>query len=147
MKFEDLINEQLKNAMKAQDKVRIDTIRSIRTAIIEFNKSGIGREMTEEEGLKMLNTLAKKRKEAIEMFEKGNRPELAEKEKQELVIIQEFLPKQITEEEVRQIIQQILSENYATQQDFGRMMGLAMKQLTGKFDGSKVQAIIKELLS
>ena len=147
MKLEDLINEQLKNAMKAQDKVRIDAIRSIRSVIIEFNKSGIGREMTEEEGLKMLNTLAKKRKEAIEMFEKGNRPELAEKEKEELEIIQEFLPKQLTEEEAKQIIQQIITENNATQKDFGRMMGLAMKQLTGKFEGGKVQDIIKELLS
>jgi hypothetical protein len=147
MSLELIINDELKNAMKAQDKIRIETIRSIRSAIIEFNKSGIGREMTEEEELKMLNTLAKKRKESIEMYEKGNRPELADKEKQELHIIQEFLPQQLSEEEVVVILKKLIADNNATVKDFGKMMGMSMKLLAGKFDGAKVQQILKEILS
>jgi uncharacterized protein YqeY len=146
MNLEQKITEELKSAMKAQNKVRIEAIRSIRSAIIEFNKSGIGHEMTEEEGLKMLNTLAKRRKESIEMFEKGNRPELAEKERLELAIIQEFLPKQLTEEEATVIIKNLITEQNATAKDFGKVMGMTMKLLSGKFDGAKVQSILKELL-
>jgi hypothetical protein len=146
MKFEEKINEELKNAMKNQDKVRMDTIRSIRSAIIEFNKSGSGKEMTEEDGIKLLNSLAKKRKESIEMYTKGNRLELAEKEAQELAIIQEFLPKQLDDEEAKKMIQKLIADNNATAKDFGKMMGLSMKLLSGKYEGSKVQAILKELL-
>lgn len=147
MSLEIKINEELKSAMKAQDRIRMDALRSIRSAIIEFSKSGIGREMTEEEELKMLNMLAKRRKESIEMFEKGNRPELAEKEKLELAIIQEFLPKQLSEEEVIVLIKNLITENNATAKDFGKMMGMSMKLLSGKFDGSKVQQILKDILA
>lgn len=146
MNLEEKINEELKSAMKNQEKVRLDAIRSIRSAILEFNKSGIGRAMTSEEELKLLNSLAKKRKESIEMYEKGNRPELAEKESQELKVIQEFLPKQLSDEEVQSIIQKVIAENNATAKDFGKIMGLVMKQVSGKYDGSKIQAILKELL-
>ncbi|MGB9702060.1 MAG: GatB/YqeY domain-containing protein [Candidatus Kapaibacteriota bacterium] len=146
MNFEEKINEELKNAMKNQDKVRIDAIRSIRSAIIEFNKSGSGKEMTQDEEIKLLNSLAKKRKESIEMYNKGNRPELAQKEAQELAIIQEFLPKQLNDDEAKEIIQNLIAENNARAKDFGKMMGLAMKMLSGKYEGAKVQAILKELL-
>jgi len=146
MNLEEAINEELKTAMKNQDKVRLDAIRSIRSAILEFNKSGIGRAMTSEEELKLLNSLAKKRKESIEMYEKGNRPELAEKESQELKVIQEFLPKQLSDEEVQSIIKKVIAENNPTAKDFGKIMGLVMKQVSGKYDGSKIQAILKELL-
>lgn len=146
MNFEEKINQELKNAMKNQDKVRIDAIRSIRSAIIEFNKSGSDKEMTQDEEIKLLNSLAKKRKESIEMYSKGNRPELAEKEAQELAIIQEFLPKQLNDDEAKEIIQKLIAENNATAKDFGKMMGLAMKMLSGKYEGAKVQAILKELL-
>lgn len=147
MSLEIKINEELKSAMKAQDRIRMDALRSIRSAIIEFSKSGIGREMTEEEELKMLNMLAKRRKESIDMFEKGNRPELAEKEKLELAIIQEFLPKQLTEEEVIVLLKNLIAENNATAKDFGKMMGMSMKLVSGKFDGSKVQQILKDILA
>jgi uncharacterized protein YqeY len=102
--------------------------------------------MTQDEEIKLLNSLAKKRKESIEMYSKGNRPELAEKEAQELAIIQEFLPKQLNDDEAKEIIQKLIAENNATAKDFGKMMGLAMKMLSGKYEGAKVQAILKELL-
>lgn len=147
MNLEAKINEELKNAMKNQDKVRIDALRSIRSAIIEFNKSGAGHEMTDEEGIKILNSLAKKRKESIELFVKGNRPDLAEKEQAELAVIQEFLPKQMDDSEIETELKKIIVEMNATSKDFGKVMGAAMKKFSGRADGSKVQTILKTLLN
>lgn len=147
MNLEARINEELKNAMKSQDKVRIDALRSIRSAIIEFNKSGIGHAMTEEEEIKLLNSLAKKRKEAIEMYEKGNRPDLLEKEQAELKVIQEFLPQQLDENQIESELKNIITEMNATQKDFGKVMGAAMKKFAGRADGAVVQSILKKLLN
>lgn len=147
MNLELKINEELKNAMKNQDKVRMDALRSIRSAIIEFNKSGADHEMTEDEGIKMLNSLAKKRKEAIEMYEKGNRPDLMEKEQAELVVIQEFLPQQLDDATIEAELKVLISEMNATAKDFGRLMGAAMKKFAGRADGSQVQTILKNLLN
>ncbi len=147
MNIEERINEELKTAMKDQDKVRMDVLRSIRSGIIEFNKSGADHPMTDDEALKMLNTLAKRRKESIEMFEKGNRPELRDKEAAELVIIQEFLPKQLDEAEIEATIKDLIVEMNASQKDMGRVMGSAMKKFAGKADGTVVQNILKRLLS
>lgn len=147
MSFEAKINEELKNAMKNQDKVRIDALRSIRSAIIEFNKSGVDHDMTEEEGIKLLNSLAKKRKEAIEMYEKGNRLDLMEKEQLELKVIQEFLPQQLDDAAIELELKAMISEMNATAKDFGRLMGTAMKRLSGRADGNKVQTILKNLLN
>ncbi len=147
MNIEERINEELKAAMKNQDKIRIDALRSIRSAIIEFNKSGADHPMTDDEALKMLNTLAKRRKEAIEMFEKGNRPELRDKEAAELAVIQEFLPKQLDEAEIEETLKLLIAEMNATQKEMGRVMGSAMKKFAGKADGTVVQSILKRLLS
>jgi uncharacterized protein YqeY len=148
MTFEEKINEELKLATKSGDKVRLETIRSIRAAIIEFKKSGIGRDMNTDDELKILGNQAKKRKDAIEMFEKGNRFDLVEKEKAELAIIEEFLPKQLSDDEIMNICKKIVNDSGVTHvKDFGKVMGLAMKELKGKADGSKVQAILKSLLS
>lgn len=147
MNLELKINEELKNAMKNQDKVRMDALRSIRSAIIEFNKSGSNHEMTEDEGIKMLNSLAKKRKEAIEMYEKANRLDLMEKEQAELLVIQEFLPQQLDDTTVEAELKQMISETNATAKDFGRLMGAAMKKFAGRADGSRVQTILKNLLN
>jgi uncharacterized protein YqeY len=147
MSFEEKINEALKDAMKSGDKVRTDTIRSIRAGIIEFAKSGSGRELNEEDEIKILNSNAKKRKDAIEMYEKGGRPELVEKEKIELSIIEEFLPKQLDDEEIIKIVKNIISNVGATNsKDFGKVIGATMKELKGKADGNRVQGIVKSLL-
>jgi uncharacterized protein YqeY len=147
MTFEEKINEALKDAMKSGDKVRTDTIRSIRAGIIEFAKSGSGRELNEEDEIKILNSNAKKRKDAIEMYEKGGRPELVEKEKMELSIIEEFLPKQLDDEEIIKIVKNIISNVGATSsKDFGKVIGATMKELKGKADGNRVQGIVKSLL-
>ena len=148
MTFEEKINEELKLATKSGDKVRLETIRSIRAAIIEFKKSGIDREMNSDDELKILGNQAKRRKDAIEMFEKGNRFDLVEKEKAELAIIEEFLPKQLADEEIMDICKKIINDSGVTHvKDFGKVMGIAMKELKGKADGAKVQSILKSLLS
>jgi uncharacterized protein len=147
MNLEQKVNEELKNAIKGGDKVRMDALRSLRAAIIEFNKSGAGRDMNEADEAKILNTQAKRRRDAIELYEKGNRTDLADKEKQELAIIQEFLPKQMTEDEIKVVISNKITEMGATgPQDMGKVMGASMKELSGKADGGTVQRIVKELL-
>ncbi|MFI5202532.1 MAG: GatB/YqeY domain-containing protein [Candidatus Kapaibacterium sp.] len=148
MTLKDKINEDLKNAMKAGDKVRTETIRGIRAAIIEFDKSGAGREMTPVEEIKALTGAAKKRREAIELYDKNNRPELAEKERQELAIIQEYLPKQLSREEIAQRVQAIIRETGAAgPQDTNKVMPVVMKEMKGKADGKLISEIVKESLT
>lgn len=148
MNYEERINEELKLAIKSGDKIRIETIRSIRAAIIEFNKSGLNRELNEDDFLKIINSQAKKRKDAIELYKKGNRQDLVEKEEKELKIIQEFLPQQLSEDEIKKIsLDIILNLNASGPNDFGKVMGVAMKEFKGKADGKLVQQIVKELLN
>ena len=147
MALEEIINEELKNATKAGERLRMDTLRAIRAAIIEFNKSGIGREMNPDDELKILSNQAKRRKDSIEMFEKGGRTDLVENEKAELKIIEEFLPKQISEDDVKEICKKIIMDlGISEMKDFGKAMGIAMKELKGKADGTHVQSTIKSIL-
>ena len=147
MSLESTINEELKNSMKSGDKVRTETLRSIRSAIIEFSKSGAGREMNADDEIKLLNLQAKKRKDAIDMYKQANRPELMDKEVAELNIIHEFLPKQMTEEEVVEFVKNKIAATGAQgMKDMGKVMGPTMKELAGKADGGLVQKVVKELL-
>lgn len=148
MALEQTINEALKEAMKNGDKIRTTTLRSIRASIIEFNKSGVARAMTKDDELKILSSAAKKRKDAIEMYQNAGRTDLANNEQAELDIIQEFLPKQMTEEEITNAIKAIIEKIGAKDiKDVGKVMGSAMKELKGKADGSIVQKIVKDLLA
>jgi uncharacterized protein YqeY len=148
MSLSDVINEQIKTAMKAGDKVRLETLRSLRAGILEFEKSGTGRAMTSDDEFKILNSAAKKRKDAIEQYEAVGRADTAAAERAELAIIQEFLPEQMTEEEVRAAVQALATELGATEAShFGKLMGAATKALKGRADGSMIQAIAKQLLS
>ncbi len=147
MELEKKVNEELKNAMKTGDKLRTETLRSIRASIIEFNKSGADREMNEEDELKILNKQAKNRKDAIQLYKKGGRDELAEKEEAELKIIEEFTPKQLSEKELTDEIDGILKGIGAEDmKDFGKAMGATMKEFKGKADGSLVKEIIRKRL-
>jgi uncharacterized protein len=148
MSLELKISEEIKTAMKSGLKLRLETMRSIRAAILEFKTSGIGREMNEQDEQKILIAAAKKRKDAIEMYAQAGREDLSKKESKELAIIEEFLPKQMTEEEVTTFIVNFIDEVGAEgMKDLGKVMGPAMKQLAGKADGSMVQRIVKEKLA
>ena len=100
MNLKDKINEDLKAAMKSGDKLKLETIRSIRALILEFEKSGTGKELNAEEEIKLLSTAAKKRKDSVEQYRNAKREDLASKEESELLIIQEYLPKQLTDIEI-----------------------------------------------
>jgi hypothetical protein len=147
MSLEKKIIEDLKEATKKGDKLRMETLRSIRASIIEFNKSGLGREMNEEDEIKILQNLAKKRKDSIEMFEKGNRFDLADREKSELEIIKSYLPQELSEDDIRHIVKKIIVESGAKDlKDLGRVMSIAMKEMKGRADGQIVQNIVRSLL-
>ncbi|HRS01763.1 MAG TPA: GatB/YqeY domain-containing protein, partial [Bacteroidota bacterium] len=118
MTLEETINQQLANAMKAQDKLRTETLRSIRSGIIEFQKSGAGREMNTDDELKLLNKLVKNHKDSIELYKVANRNDLVEQEQKELEIIMEFLPKQMTDDEIKAEIKKMIEEQNATKKDF-----------------------------
>ena len=147
MTLSEQINTDLKAAMKSGDKIRLNTLRLLRAHFIELSKRGEGQAITPEEELSVLMAAIKKRKEAIEIYEKGGRPELAQQERAESEIISSYLPKQLSPEEAAEIVNRIISETGAsTPRDFGKVMPLAMKELKGKFDGKLVQEMVKSKL-
>ncbi|OGU63678.1 MAG: glutamyl-tRNA amidotransferase [Stygiobacter sp. RIFOXYC12_FULL_38_8] len=148
MNLKDKINNDLKDAMKSGDKLRLETVRSIRALILEFEKSGSGKEFTDEEGLRILTVAAKKRKESIEQYKNAGRTDLSDKEEAELKIIEEYLPKQLTAEEILAEVKKIADEVGAkTKEDFPKVMPLAAKSLKGKADGKVIREILEKLLS
>ena len=151
MSLKEKIDLDLKNSMKSGDKTRLNAIRSIRATLLEKEVSirvaGKG-VLSEEQESEVLVSLAKKRRDAIEQFTAGNRPDLAATELSELNVIEEYLPEPVSDEEVRSAIEEIVAKTGATSmKDIGKVMGLAMKALKGKADGTKVQEIVKSLLS
>lgn len=147
MTLNERINTDLKDAMKSGEKTKLETLRSIRAQMIELSKRGMGKEITADEELSVLMSAIKKRKEAIELYEKGGRMELVKQEQQELEIIIAYLPKQMSKEEAGQIIAAIITQTgAASAKDFGKVMPLAMKDLKGKIDGKIVQELVKNKL-
>lgn len=143
------ISADLKSAMKSGNKTRLETLRTIRAALMEkeIEKRGSGKPMSAEDEIGVVSSAAKKRKESIDLFQKGGRPDLVEQESQELAIIQEYLPKQMSEEEVRKVIQEVITQSGATTPaDFGKVMPGVMKILKGKADGKLIQDLVKKTL-
>jgi len=148
MSLKDKINSDLSQAMKDKDSIKTDTLRSIRAEILKVDKSGLNREMNEEEEIQLLSKQAKLRKESIDIFLQAGRNDLVEKEQKQLDIINEYLPKQIPREEAEQKIDELIASlGEITQKDFGRVMGLCMKELKGKIDGKVIQEIVKSRIS
>lgn len=147
MGLREKINEDMKTAMKSGEKIRLETIRSVRALILEFDKSGANRELTPDDEIAMLSTAVKKRRESVEMFTNAGRIDLAEKESAELKILQEYLPKQLSEAEIIEEIKTIAAEvNASTKADFAKLMPAAMKALKGKTDGKTVKALVEKFL-
>ena len=148
MSLKEKINLDLTRAMKDKDSVRVDTLRSVRAEILKMDKSGMHREMNEEEEIQLLSRQAKLRKESIEIFEKAGRMDLVEKESKQLAILNEYLPLPLSKEEAELIISKIITGlGEVTQKDFGKIMGMAMKELKGKIDGKEIQEIVKSKLT
>ena len=149
MGLKEQISEEIKTAMKMPDKTRLETLRTLRATLMEkeIERRGSGQQVTPEDEIAVMMSAAKKRKESIEAFEKGGRPELVEQEKKELAIIQEYLPKQMSADDVAIIIDQVAAEIGAgAPSDFGKVMPLVMKQLKGKADGKLIQELVKKRL-
>jgi uncharacterized protein YqeY len=145
MALKDTITTDLNAAMKASDKLRTETLRSLRALILDFEKSGADREMSQDEEMKLLLSAAKKRKEAMELFQTNNRPELAEKEKAEYDIIAQYLPKQMSREEVELRVNEVIAQTAAKgPADTNKVIPVLMKELKGKADGKLVQEIVKK---
>ena len=147
MTLSQKISEDMKLAMKSGDKLRLETLRSIRAQMIELTKRGTGFEITPDDEISALLAAAKKRKEAIDLYRQAGREELARQEEQELAIINTYLPKQMSKEEAETVIGGIVSQSGASSmKDIGKVMTLAMKELKGKIDGKSVQEIVKRKL-
>ena len=151
MSLKDRISEEIKLAMKAKDKVRLETVRSIKKVILEKESTlrAQGQEtLTESQELEVLTQLAKQRRDSVEQYRKAGREDLAEQESQELAILEEYLPKQLSDQEVAAIIDEVIAAVGATSaKDMGKVMAAVMQQLKGRADGQKIQAIVKGKLT
>ncbi len=151
MSLKERIGEEIKSAMKAKDKIRLETVRGIKKAILEKEVAlrPKGQDsLTEEQEIELLVQQAKQRRDSIEQYKNAGRDDLVEKESQELAIIETYLPKQLDDNELESILEEIIASVGATStKDLGKVMGAAMKQLKGKADGKKIQTIVKSKLS
>lgn len=147
MNLSERISQDITRAMKAGDRPRLETLRTLRAAILEFEKEKAGNVLSEDDALRILTAAAKKRREAIEQYRNAGREDLASAEEQELAIIGEYLPQQLTEEEIEQAVKQLIADTGASDiKDIGRVMGPLMKQLKGRADGALVQSIVRREL-
>jgi uncharacterized protein len=149
MSLELTVNENMKKAMLAKDEVGLRSLRAIKAAVLLAKTAeGAATSLTEETETKLLQKLVKQRKDSLEIFERQNRMDLAQKEREELDVIERFLPKQMSEEEIKTVVSVIIKESGVTSiSGLGQVMGLATKQLAGKADGKVISAIVKELLA
>ncbi|TLQ04926.1 GatB/YqeY domain-containing protein [Pediococcus stilesii] len=147
MNFAEQINNDLKTAMKAHDKVALSVIRMIKSDILN-EKGRVGRELNDDDFAAVINRAYKQRKDSINEFQKGGRDDLVQETEAELKIVEKYMPKQLSEAEIREIVNMVITETGATSKaDFGKVMAKLMPQVKGKADGSKVNEIVKNALS
>ena len=149
MSLEQKIMTELKAAMLAKDEAALRSLRAIKAAILLAKTAeGAGETLSEDDEIKILQKMVKQRKDSLEIFQQQNRPELAKKEEEEIAVIEKFLPKQLSTEEVKAAVAVIITNVGASSPaDMGKVMGAATKELAGKADGKTISAIVKELLS
>lgn len=149
MGLEQKIMADMKDAMKAKNEAALRGLRAVKAAIIIAKTAeGAGGELKEEDETKLLQKLVKQRRDSLEIFQKQNREDLAQKEQEEIAVIEKFLPKQMSAEELKAGLSVIISEVGATSPaDMGKVMAAATKQFAGKADGKAISAAVKELLS
>lgn len=140
---------ELKTAMLAKDETALRSLRAVKAAILLAKTAEGGKgELKEEDEVKLLQKLVKQRKDSLEIFKQQNRNDLVQKEEEEISVIEKFLPKQLTEDEVRVILSDIIKEVGASSPaDMGKVMGIAAKKMAGKADGKTISSLVKELLA
>jgi uncharacterized protein len=147
MTLEERINQDLKEAMKAKDQVALRGIRAIKAAILLEKTSGTKHDLDADADIKILQKLVKQRRDSLDIYEKQNRPDLAQTEREEIEIIERYLPQQLSEAELRAELEAIVAETGASSmKDMGQVMGAASKKLAGRADGKAISSIVKELL-
>lgn len=149
MGLEQKIMTELKAAMLAKDEAGLRSLRAIKAAILLVKTAeGGGGELKEEDEIKLLQKLVKQRKDSLEIFQQQNRTDLAKKEEEEIAVIEKFLPKQLSAEELKEELAKIIAGVGAkSPSDLGKVMGIASKQFAGKADGKTISALVKELLT
>nr|WP_257571390.1 GatB/YqeY domain-containing protein [Tetragenococcus halophilus] len=141
------LNDDMKAAMKGKDKKSLQVIRMLK-ASLQNEKINLGRDLTDEEELAIISREMKQRRDSLAEFEKVGRDDLAEKTKSEIAIVERYLPAQLTEDEIFQIVSQAIEQTGASSpKEFGKVMGVVMPKVKGKADGNQVNAIVKELLN
>jgi uncharacterized protein YqeY len=149
MSLEVKIMAEMKDAMKSKNEAVLRALRAIKAEIIKAKtEPGANGEIDEATEQKFLQKMMKQRKDSLDIFVKQGREDLAEKEREEMAVIEKFLPKQLTEEEIKEAVKNIIAETGASSAaDMGKVMGVASKQLAGLADGKTISAIVKELLA
>lgn len=149
MNLEQQIMSEMKEAMKAKNEASLRSLRAIKAEIIKAKtEPGAGGEISADKELSMLQKMVKQRKDALTIYKEQNREDLAQKEQEEIDVIERFLPAQMSEEELKAELQQIISETGASSPaDMGKVMGVATKKLAGRTDGKAISAAVKALLS
>ena len=148
MSLETTMNTAIVVAMKAKDKVALDSLRAVKAQILLLKTEIKGAEISEEQEIAILQRMVKQRKDSYEQFSAQGRTDLAEVETAQIKVINEYLPKQLTDEELKAEIQKIIAETGATSiKEMGKVIGLASKNLAGKAEGKRISAMVKELLA
>jgi uncharacterized protein len=149
MNLEQKVMAQMKDAMKAKDEAALRGLRAIKAEIIKAKtEPGAQGEISADVEIKMLQKMVKQRKDSLEIFQQQNRQDLVQKEQDELMIIEQFLPAQMSNEELKKELQEIILETGASSAaDMGKVMGAATKKLAGRADGKAISAAVRELLA
>ena len=148
MSLQENVDEQLKAAMRAKDKVALESLRAIKTAIMMTQTQAGAKELTFEDEIKLIQKLVKQRKDSSEIFYQQGRVDLAEPEEAQIKIIEQFLPEQLDQAVITEIVEAIIAKTGAGgMKDMGRVMGMASKEMAGKADGKTISAIVRKKLS
>lgn len=149
MSLQIQINDEIKNAMRAKDTLALEALRAVKSAILlALTEGGAKEELAQEDEIKLLQRLVKQRKDSAAIYIQQGRQDLAEPEIQQAAVIEKFLPKQLSESEIEEVIGQLIQENgFSGMASMGQLMGLASKQLAGSADGKTISTIVKKLLA
>ncbi len=143
------LTDEIKTAMRAKDSLKLEALRAIKSAVIlEQTAAGGSDTLSDEQEIKLVQKLVKQRKDSAQIFREQNRPDLAEPEEAQAQVIAQFLPEQLSEEEITAIIQSIIEKTGASgMKDMGKVMGMAFKEMAGKADGKTISTVVKAQLN
>lgn len=149
MGLQQQVMEQMKAAMKSKDKVALESLRAIKSALLlAQTETGSSEEMSEDDEVKLVQKLVKQRKDSAAIFIQQGRQDLADPELAQVAVIEQFLPEQLSEDEIEKVVVQIIEATGASSmKDMGKVMGMASKQLAGQADGKTISTIVKNKLS